>query len=491
MPPKAGIHKPLFLSAIVLLAAIPLGIWSNLFDPTLLLPFMDKWPATWAGVLAGILCAALVLIPLTWILTNSVLDLFSFFFAQNALLIFGYFFLGITAFRLTATSEILEAGSLVILINAIGFAALFATLGITYFIETIRHVRIAPLRTTPESYDLRVIWLLRGVGVLIAVFLALPMVRTGVIPMLAPDAAAARAANAESDIQRALYNMGAAIMPFIVGGLLIFCLRRPLRGFGLDCFILLLNIFVQILSGNRFPLAVAAFVSLTLLSMEKRFSRFFLIMALGSCMFFFTAISGLTGLLRVEREKLQQGSIVTRSLYAAFVGDNLIDVRDAAWVFSQWDFEPLMGRTYLGGLVSMMPSGLFPQKKEWHLGLTGVRIVGWDPDNHFGLRVTFFGEAFLNFGLAGILILGCIFGIFSGVLLRVLHLTSRKRPPCLHFNLKLVLLMQMCMPLTNTSDAFTFWTMGGFLIIQWLTIDLPFIFGFQHTESFAHAKSRA
>ena len=175
---------------------------------------------------------------------------------------------------------------------------------------------------------------------------------------------------------------------------------------------------------------------------------------------------------------------------AAFTGDNLIDVRDAAWVLSQWDFDPLMGRTYLGGLAAMVPSGIFPQKKEWHLGLTGVRIVGWDDNNHFGLRVTFFGEAFLNFGLAGILALGVVLGMLFGSLLRAVHQASEKRPPCLHYNLKLVVLMQMCMPLANTSDAFTFWAMCGFLFLQWLAVDFTLPSPIWPSPISSHATSR-
>jgi hypothetical protein len=167
---------------------------------------------------------------------------------------------------------------------------------------------------------------------------------------------------------------------------------------------------------------------------------------------------------------------VRASFEEAFMGDNFIDLRDAAWVFSHWDGQPLLGRTYLGGLVSMVPSGVFPQKKQWHLGLTGVRIVGWDPEEHFGLRITFFGEAFLNFGWAGIGALSLVMGCVFGVLLRMLHLAAGKSPPCLAKNLKIVLLMQMALPLANTSDAFTTWSMLALLIAIWIHVERPLQF---------------
>ncbi|HEY5792523.1 MAG TPA: O-antigen polymerase, partial [Chthoniobacterales bacterium] len=208
-------------------------------------------------------------------------------------------------------------------------------------------------------------------------------------------------------------------------------------------------------------------------TLEKKLPRPVLVAAFAASLFLFAGLSGFTAILRQDRSALDEGNIVGQSLREAFLGDNLIDLRDAAWVFSEWDFEPLNGKTYLGGLTAMLPSGVFPQKKEWHLGLTGVRMVGWNPDEHFGLRITFFGESFLNFGPAGVVGLAVIMGCLFGGLLRTLHLISAKRPPCLYCGLKVVVMMQMCLPLANTSDAFTFWSMGAFLVLQWLAVGLP------------------
>jgi oligosaccharide repeat unit polymerase len=450
---------------------------------------MSGWSSVWAGPIAIGLIGSLITIPVAWVLLSDVLDLVAFFLVQNALLIVGYFFLPVTAYKLTPdlAAGILRAGPLVVLINAIGFGVLLLTLGITYGFDSLRRVRLQPLRDTPDEYDLRIKWFLRGIGLLILCVLALPMIRTGMIPMFAENSAAARTANMESDLQRSLYNLGTALMPFICAGFLILCIRRPLRFLGIDGGLLSSLFLVQILSGNRFPLAIAAFASFTLMTMERHLPRLLLLAVFAVCMFFFTGLSGFTGMLRTQRDQLAEGNPVVNSIGAAFTGDNLIDVRDAAWVLSRWDFDPLMGRTYLGGLVSMMPSGLFPQKKEWHLGLTGVRIVGWDPETHFGLRITFFGESFLNFGLAGVLTLAVILGILFGTLLRSVHQASGKRPSCLHYNLKLVVLMQMCMPLANTSDAFTFWALCGFLLLQWLTVDLTLPAHNRSTQSLYHA----
>jgi len=474
------------LAALCLLG--PAAWWLGAVNPIPFKSFMQPWPVPWAEMLAGGCVAVLFCAPLAWVLTSRVLDLFAFFMAQNALLIGGYFFLGVTAWRIEPVArDILRGGSLVVAVNALGFAVLFLAMGTTYYLARSARARLPALRAGPEEYDARLTWFLRAAGLAVAFVLCLPMAHAGVIPMLADDPVAARTAIQQSDIERALYNLGTALMPFVTGGLLLLCSRHPLRLLGPDGWIVGILLLIQLLSGNRFPLAIAFFVTITLVTVERKWPRPLLAVAYIAFMFLLTGASGFTGMLRQDRGAIEGKNVVVASLEEAFVGDNLIDTRDAAWVMSQWDFEPLLGQTYLGGLVAMMPSGIFPLKKQWHLGLTGIRIVGWDPEKHFGLRITFFGESFLNFGPAGVVILGLIMGCLFGTLLRVMHLISAKKPPCLHYSLKTVILMQMCMPLANTSDAFTFWAMGAFVFLQWMCIDLPFLYKTNHGNELLRA----
>jgi hypothetical protein len=137
----------------------------------------------------------------------------------------------------------------------------------------------------------------------------------------------------------------------------------------------------------------------------------------------------------------------------------LIDFHDNAWVFSQWDHQPLMGKTYLGGMTEMLPSGLFPMKRQWHLGHVALRLVGLGDVAHFGLRLSCFGESFLNFGFAGVVGLATILGIVLAVLLRFLHLSGRQQHPCLAWNLSAVMLMQMALIWTNSADGYVFWAL--------------------------------
>ncbi|MGH8045866.1 MAG: O-antigen polymerase [Chthoniobacterales bacterium] len=465
---------PIAVIIAVVVSVGPIIIWGGGANPQLLGDFAQPWGAPWALVTAGVLAALIFILPLCWMLVWRTLDLIALALAQSGLLMLGYYFLDITAFHIeNAGSVIVRQGGTVLLINSVGFALLFLSMVVTYTITMVSRARLRPLIAPPEAYDVRLRPLLYVMGGCALLVIALPMPVTGTIPMLAADPMAARYQMLSSDVTRAFYNLGTAVLPFIVGGLLTGIFREPRRLFGLDGWLAGSIVVVQILSGQRLPIAVTMLVAATLISLERKWPRWLVFAAFIAYLFMFTGVSGFTAILRKDRSVLSQGNVLKQSLDEAFLGDNLIDLRDAAWVFGYWDKQPLMGTTYLGGLVAMVPSGIFPQKHEWHLGLTGIRIVGWDPEKHFGIRITFFGESYLNFGWAGVMGFAVIMGCLFGTLLRQLHLLSLKRPPCLVKNLRTVMLMQMCLPLSNTSDAFTFWSMCVILLAMWVWIDLP------------------
>jgi hypothetical protein len=103
--------------------------------------------------------------------------------------------------------------------------------------------------------------------------------------------------------------------------------------------------------------------------------------------------------------------------------------------------------------------------------------VGWDEEKHFGIRIMFFGESFLNFGWAGVVGLAVLIGTLYAALLRMLHLARRDATPCLYRNLRIVTAMQMCYPLSNSSNAFTFWSMLSMLGVLFVLVELPASWG--------------
>lgn len=487
LPPRR-FHPLLILLLIlgIVLGGITIGLCTGTSDPGMLRSLTEGFPPTWPGGLASLAVGALFVIPLIWVIKSDSLDLVAFFLAWEAMIMCGYFFLGVTAWKLNGGlgSGILATAPLVVLINSVGFAILLGVMGFTYALLKRFRIGLADLRGSSHEGDVRLKWVLRLTGLLTILILVLPMGITGIIPMFVSDPSAGeidpRLMVTESSSLRALYNLGYGLMPFITAGLALLCIRRARRFFGIDGILIVALMLAQLLSGNRFPLALAGITTLCLISMELRIPRFLLAGSFALYMLFFTALGGLTGLLRWDRGLLSEGNPMVHSIEAAFTGNNLIDMRDASWVMSQWDFEPLHGITYLGGLTAFLPSGLFPQKKEWHLGLTAVRIVGWDDAKHPGLRITFFGESFMNFGLAGVITLGTILGILFGVLLRAFHQASQDHPSSLNRNLRILILMEMTLHLSNTSNAFSFWALALFLLIQWLFVE-------RHTGVPSHA----
>jgi oligosaccharide repeat unit polymerase len=468
-PLRLSWPMPVAAVLVVVGVLLPLICWFGLANPDLVPEiFNPSWTNT--GILISAAATVLVLffLPLTWMMISRRGDFAGIWLMQNGLLAVGFFFLPQTAFELGIPNlgpEILRAGGLVASINALGFLILLVALGLTFLCTGLARAGVKPLPAPPESFDRRLLLLLRLAAVFCIGVISLSMAAAHTIPMLASDPVEARYVFDDNAITRPFYNANMAILPFVFGGLLVMFLRAPRRLLGLDGLLAVLVMIAQLLSGNRFPLAVAVMVSITLLTMEKKWPRPWLLVAVMGYFVLFIGLSGFTSIWRQNRDELSaKEGIVAASFREAYAGNNLIDYRDAAWVFSQWDHQPLMGKTYLGGIAEMLPSGLFPMKRQWHLGQTALRIVGWGDYQHFGLRLSGFGESFLNFGLAGVVGLALILGIVLGTLLRYLHLLCQASPAaCLSRNLCVVILMQMLLVWTNSSDAFMFWALLALL----------------------------
>jgi oligosaccharide repeat unit polymerase len=91
-------------------------------------------------------------------------------------------------------------------------------------------------------------------------------------------------------------------------------------------------------------------------------------------------------------------------------GNSLSDDRDFAWVLTGWDGDLLLGKTYLAGFLDFIPRQLMPYREEWGLGKFTTRMAGLNSDIHAGLRPGIFGEAYFNFGICGIVLMGLITG---------------------------------------------------------------------------------
>jgi oligosaccharide repeat unit polymerase len=97
-----------------------------------------------------------------------------------------------------------------------------------------------------------------------------------------------------------------------------------------------------------------------------------------------------------------------------FYGDNFSDVRDFAWVLSKWDREELRGKSYIAGALGFIPRDFISYREEYSIATYINRFVGFEKDSHGGLRPGMYGEAYLNFGIAGVVIQSFILGMILG-----------------------------------------------------------------------------
>lgn len=110
------------------------------------------------------------------------------------------------------------------------------------------------------------------------------------------------------------------------------------------------------------------------------------------------------------------------SANAILYGNTFSDTRDFAYILSKWDNNLLYGKTYSAGLISFIPRKFSPHREKWALGMFTSRLTNYDSKTFPGFRPGFFGEAYFNFGLFGVIILG----IITGYLLRFIDLKIKE-----------------------------------------------------------------
>lgn len=454
----------------------PLTYWLGWNQPSLFDIRGEGYPQPWAEFLTVLTVSALFMVPFVWMAVGRVIDPLALTLGLNALILVGYFFLDRTGARIEgAERPVLDAANMILAINAIGFFTLLAVLVGWYAIFSVGQRQIRPLPAPPEVMDNRFRWFVYPFILAVTAMVALPMVLTGTVPMLSPNPVEGRLALLESNVGRPLYNLASSLLPAAVASCLILAWRR--RGvwkiFNMEVVLVGLAVAVQLLTSNRTPLAMSMMMTFALFTFEWKFPRWLMPLMVAAYFAAFLGLGGFSSIVRQNRDLLDEGNIVAASFTEAFMGDNLSDLRDGAWVMGEWNMEPLNGKTYLGGLAALFPSAIFPQKKEWYLGWIGLKIVQWPTEEHFGLRMSFFAESFLNFGLAGTIGLAVFLGSYYGYLLKALHLAARSERQCLTRNIRLMLALQLGQTFSNSSEGFVFYSLVTLLVLIWIVVDFP------------------
>ncbi len=115
--------------------------------------------------------------------------------------------------------------------------------------------------------------------------------------------------------------------------------------------------------------------------------------------------------------------------FMAFYGNTFCDMRDFAWIYSNWDHHLWLGRTYMSGVATFVPRSALAFREKWTLGVVTNSTVGIDNDLHPGLKPGLFGESYFNFGWAGSLAVGIIFGLILRKVDRDVKLTFEDPSP--------------------------------------------------------------
>jgi oligosaccharide repeat unit polymerase len=205
---------------------------------------------------------------------------------------------------------------------------------------------------------------------------------------------------------RPFYNLWSQIVPLCAAGLVVYGAgwRRPR--------ILVLGIGVALLGiigGNR-TVAILTLIQVgVILAMPRRFSNL-LAVGLGGL-----TLAGAAVFTSLLRDRGGGGS----ALGTFFFGNELSDMRDFAWILTGLDDgQWLWGKTYIAGYLSFIPTYLLPFRETYGFGRVSPALAGLDPMFHSGLRPPIFGEMYVNFGLAGLVLGGMLYGWAIGRVIR-------------------------------------------------------------------------
>ena len=211
---------------------------------------------------------------------------------------------------------------------------------------------------------------------------------------------------------RPIYNMSNTYIG-IANGLLIFNFLMTKKIKKNTLIFVILSSFITILTGTRgyaFTSLFTAFTGFYTWRSEKANILKILIL------FFVIIISlGLVDNIRAGRV-ISIETLIQDSITNIFVGNTFTDFRDFTWFLSARSNENYtFGITQICSSLSFLPSALFRYRRECTYGAFTAKAVGLDPDQHFGIRISAFGEQYISFGIIGVILLSLLLGYFLSV----------------------------------------------------------------------------
>ncbi|WP_099304197.1 O-antigen polymerase [Bacillus sp. Marseille-P3800] len=202
-----------------------------------------------------------------------------------------------------------------------------------------------------------------------------------------------------------IYNFISSTLPLLIGLLAIRFWRH--KNF-VDMLFLLVLLYFSLLTGSRTTLFSGALFFILAYFANKQ-HKIINLVKLGIIGTVLIAVFLSLSLIRsgtAEESGINFIEIFNTLLY----GNTFSDFRDTAWLLSGLDNVLLYGKTYISAMFSFIPSSLVPFREEWSLGIITTSAANLDSSTHPGLRPVIFGEAFINFGYIGVIIISTIYG---------------------------------------------------------------------------------
>lgn len=179
-----------------------------------------------------------------------------------------------------------------------------------------------------------------------------------------------------------------------------------------DAIIVVAAVLSCVLTATRAPVLIGVSIVTIVLLWRRRFAAVGLIGAAG--------LAGLVGSEIVlgadSGPSGEEWTTVER------IGADVSEVRDLAWTIRKHD-EPYWGKTFLAGYLPI-PAFASDFTETYHLRTVTLEAIGIPlTAAHGGLRITYSGEWYLNFGWAGVIVGGILYGwmcaAFSGLFHRL------------------------------------------------------------------------
>ena len=246
------------------------------------------------------------------------------------------------------------------------------------------------------------------ISLVVIIFATMGLIALGVRPF------EGRQFSFENTSLRPAINLYSVILPTITLSLLVY-------GFGYSRFFVFMGLMCSALGlmiGTRGASIETLFVFVVCLIIAYRYKN---IAAFALSILGFVTIAIAIGILRSTADGNDSVDFLQVVSYQIFYGNNFSDFRDYAWILSGFDGHFYKGMTYLAGYMALVPSFISEFRNDFRMGIITSTLAGLDPQFHAGLRPTLFGEAYLNFGVPGVIFIATLFGYYFGKLQMWVH----------------------------------------------------------------------